>query len=61
MSARASVKIVICGPTKGGKTSIANFIAGHTEQLGNVNRIYEPTVGTRYRKIVAVRDHFSLV
>lgn len=42
-----ALKVVICGPVKGGKTSIANFIAGQTEQIGNANKIYEATVGVR--------------
>lgn len=42
-----ALKIVVCGPVKGGKTSIANFIAGQTEQIGNSNKIYEATVGVR--------------
>ncbi|CAN0367173.1 unnamed protein product, partial [Discosporangium mesarthrocarpum] len=41
------LKIVVCGPTRGGKTSIANFIAGHTEQLGNADQKYDPTIGAR--------------
>lgn len=42
-----ALKIVVCGPVKGGKTSIANFIAGQAEQLGNPNKIHEATVGVR--------------
>lgn len=42
-----ALKIVVCGPVKGGKTSISNFIAGQTEQIGNPNKIYEATVGVR--------------
>ncbi|CAM9908534.1 unnamed protein product [Ectocarpus sp. 13 AM-2016] len=46
-SNNTALKIVVCGPVKGGKTSIANFIAGQTEQIGTGNKIYEPTVGVR--------------
>lgn len=42
-----ALKIVVCGPVKGGKTSIANFLAGQTEHIGNANKIYEATVGVR--------------
>eukprot|EP00904_Undaria_pinnatifida_P001123 jgi/Undpi1/11010/HiC_scaffold_30.g13310.m1 len=35
------------GRAKGGKTSIANFISGQTEQIGNPNISYEATVGAR--------------
>lgn len=42
-----ALKIVVCGPVKGGKTSIANYIAGQTEHIGNANKIYEATVGVR--------------
>lgn len=42
-----AVKIVVCGPVKGGKTSIANFLAGQTEHIGNADKIYEATVGVR--------------
>lgn len=42
-----ALKIVVCGPVKGGKTSIANFLAGQTEHIGNANKIYEETVGVR--------------
>lgn len=42
-----ALKIVVCGPVKGGKTSIANFLAGQTERIGNANKIYEATVGVR--------------
>lgn len=46
---KKSLKIVVCGPVKGGKTSIANFIAGQSEQLGDPNKIlYDATVGARY-------------
>lgn len=41
------VKIVVCGPTKGGKTSLANFIAGLAQQIGRHDQGYEPTVGVR--------------
>lgn len=51
MSSNKPLKVVVCGPAKGGKTSIANFVAGHTEQLGNTNKIYEATVGARYLKL----------
>lgn len=42
-----ALKVVVCGPVKGGKTSIANFLAGQTEHIGNANKIYEATVGVR--------------
>lgn len=42
-----ALKIVVCGPVKGGKSSIANFLAGQTEHIGNANKIYEATVGVR--------------
>ncbi|CAM9128348.1 unnamed protein product [Ascophyllum nodosum] len=41
------LKIVVCGPVKGGKTSIANFISGQTDQLGNPGMTYEATAGAR--------------
>ncbi|CAM9329930.1 unnamed protein product [Scytosiphon promiscuus] len=41
----APLKIAVCGPVRGGKTSIANFLAGQTEHIGNVNKIYEATCG----------------
>ncbi|CAN0448048.1 unnamed protein product, partial [Hapterophycus canaliculatus] len=47
MSNTTPIKIVVCGPVRGGKTSIANFLAGQTEQIGNANKIYEATVGVR--------------
>lgn len=46
---KKGLKIVVCGPVKGGKTSIANFISGQTEQIGNPNISYEATVGARYQ------------
>lgn len=46
------IKIVVCGPVKSGKTSIANFVAGHSEQIGNPNETYEATVGVRCKKNV---------
>eukprot|EP00903_Cladosiphon_okamuranus_P009289 g8863.t1 len=46
-TSETALKIVICGPVKGGKTSIANFLAGQTEHIGNANKIYEATVGVR--------------
>lgn len=57
MSTKKALKIVVCGPAKGGKTSIANFIAGHTEQLGNQSKIYDPTVGVRYPKSGLIFHH----
>lgn len=40
-------KIVICGPLKGGKSSLANYLGGATEVIGHPNFKYTPTVGVR--------------
>ncbi|CAM9593847.1 unnamed protein product, partial [Phaeothamnion confervicola] len=40
-------KIVICGPSRTGKTCISNLIAGNTEVIGNANETYDPTIGVR--------------
>jgi hypothetical protein len=50
--AAAAVKVVVVGPTKGGKTSIANFLAGQTEAVGHPTLKYEPTVGVRYAPVL---------
>jgi ATPase subunit of ABC transporter with duplicated ATPase domains len=42
-----AVKIVVCGPSRSGKTSLANYIAGLNESIGHPNGKYEPTIGVR--------------
>jgi GTPase SAR1 family protein len=42
-----AVKIVVCGPSRSGKTSLANYIAGLNENIGHPNQKYEPTIGVR--------------
>jgi hypothetical protein len=41
----ASVKLVVVGPTKSGKSSIADFVAELSPSLGR--EAYDPTVGVR--------------
>ncbi|KAF4035052.1 ADP-ribosylation factor family [Phytophthora infestans] len=42
----APLKILIVGPKEAGKSTIANFLAEHTDRLGSQER-YQPTVGVR--------------
>jgi len=41
------MKIVVCGPTNSGKTSIANFLCGNSPTLGTRSKQYTPTEGVR--------------
>jgi GTPase SAR1 family protein len=52
-----AVKIVVCGPSRSGKTSLANYIAGLSESIGNANGKHEPTIGVRY----ACKDAYTYV
>ncbi|KAE9157163.1 hypothetical protein PF005_g32935, partial [Phytophthora fragariae] len=42
----APLKILIVGPKEAGKSTIANFLAEHSDRLGGQER-YQPTVGVR--------------
>jgi Rab-like protein 5 len=41
----SSLKIIVAGPKGSGKTTVSNFISGHSSDLGNER--YEPTAGVR--------------
>jgi len=41
------MKVIVAGPSNSGKTSIANFLCGNTNQLGTRSKDYEPTEGVR--------------
>lgn len=41
-----TMKVVMVGPTKGGKSSIADFVAEMSPSLGR--EAYDPTLGVRY-------------
>ncbi|KAG5193104.1 FAP9, ras superfamily GTPase-like flagellar protein [Tribonema minus] len=47
MAPSSAAKIVVCGPSRGGKTSLANFLAGLSESVGHPSLKYEPTAGVR--------------
>jgi hypothetical protein len=40
------MKVIMIGPTKGGKSSIADFVAEMSPSLGR--EAYDPTIGVRY-------------
>ena len=42
-------KIVICGPKASGKSTIGNFLAGHSDKLSADK--YDPTVGVRVLEV----------
>ncbi|KAG7392462.1 Intraflagellar transport protein 22 [Phytophthora boehmeriae] len=41
-----ALKILVVGPKEAGKSTIANFVAEHSDRLGGQER-YQPTVGVR--------------
>ncbi|OWY97464.1 Catalase [Phytophthora megakarya] len=46
----APLKILIVGPKEAGKSTIANFLAEHSDRLGGQER-YQPTIGVRILEI----------
>ena len=41
------MKVIVCGPSNSGKTSISNYLCGTTTTLGTRSKIYSPTEGVR--------------
>ncbi|CEG49728.1 rab-like protein 5-like [Plasmopara halstedii] len=55
----APLKILIVGPTKAGKSTIANFLAEQSDRLGGQER-YRPTIGVRILELEKGRANVEL-
>ncbi|EGZ09062.1 hypothetical protein PHYSODRAFT_252263 [Phytophthora sojae] len=55
----APLKILIVGPKEAGKSTIANFLAEHSDRLGGQER-YQPTVGVRILEIEKGKANIEL-
>ena len=54
-STAMAYKVVVCGPKGSGKSTIANFLAGHSEKLA-VDK-YDPTAGVRILEVSFAPPH----
>ncbi|KAG1692540.1 hypothetical protein DVH05_000278 [Phytophthora capsici] len=55
----APLKILIVGPKEAGKSTIANFLAEHSDRLGSQER-YQPTIGVRILELEKGKTNVEL-